>query len=52
MNWLLMLNVLIIGGFIGWAVSNYLAVGLIMTLLVISLGGAAGLGLGWWLRDW
>ena len=50
MNWLFTLNVVAVGGGIGWAVGNYFDVGLVMTFVVAVVVGVVGLGLAWWLQ--
>jgi hypothetical protein len=52
MNWLLMFNGLVVGGCIGGMVGNYFDLGMTMTFLVASLGGAAGLGVAWRLQGY
>ena len=50
MNWILILNGMVVGGVGGFVVGHYFNFGSAMTTLFALLGGAAGLGVAWWLQ--
>jgi hypothetical protein len=47
-NRLLMLTGMTVGGYIGWAVGEYLGFELIGAFLISSLGSVAGVIAAWW----